>query len=494
MVADITPEEARQLLSQDQQSQTQDISPEEARQLLSQDQNQNQSGLDILKQQLPGAMKYIGQSALSAANRLPRDVLAGATQAGQGLAGLLFPNTPRYDWSKFYGVQNPDWADKTVQALTSVQATDLANPFNAFSLAKKAPLLFKMALGAGQQGFTGASLGAGISPQDTNTGFGIGAGVGAGLPLVGKLADALAGLTPTGFAKNMLSSIKGGETLQENNQSLSQDVQDQFNADTAQARQMYKQVLDAHGDKPLLGKSDYLNLDKKITDSYIYNINKMHNIFLDNPTFENAHWLQSQLGIEASPLQSGKVLSPADRDTYQMWTAARNALKNDMQNFLQKQGGDNLVRQYNNASDNFIKNVIPYRSNPTLYNMAIGDIGNPTSGEISTAFSNPESEVQGIVDKMGDNAKNKILYSDLGKLDKSNVTGQKLKNAIESLGTKNKALDSYRTDKFDNLADALYRRITAKKVGIGLGAVTGVGALAGALAPELLKHLNIGGL
>jgi hypothetical protein len=209
-------------------------------------------------------------------------------------------------------------------------------------------------------------------------------------------------------------------------------------------------------------KSQYLNTDKDII-SYPLNrdLRKMHTDFVENPTLQNAHELQSQLGYEIRDLErvyNAKNLDPAGKELLGGYKKARTNLLTDINNFLSTKS-ESLSNQYKNATSNWAANVTPYLSNSKIAPIAKGDITNPDN--ITSIFGSPEKDTQKIADDIGQAGKNKILYNELGK---PNVNGSPEKQvaAFKNLDTPAKGLGDYVNDELANKFKGLESRISAR--------------------------------
>lgn len=346
-----------------------------------------------------------------------------------------------------------------------------------------------------------AGYGALTNPNDPSQG----AATGAGLSLAADAIPGTAGLIgkasqyfqPQKYAQQILDTLGNGQTLEGNAQSLAQRLQQAFQQRKGEGSGLFYPVFNSVRDRPLYdginpSESNYPALDIDSLN-YDHNLKKLDKQFTANPTFENAHNLQSQLGSAIRKLQdtdSKGNLSVADRSTMQGYQDAQDALRNDMGSFLQQHDaltGDNLNDQYNNALGNWAENVAPYLDNPKITKIAKGAVTNPSA--IASIFKNPEPDVQKIVSDMGPDAANKILYSELGK-HQYHLTPEILQNAYNKLD--NAGLNSYVTPSLAQQFDTLGKRIRdrdALQKGGGFLAGAGAGHLfGGALSPisELL--------
>lgn len=258
-----------------------------------------------------------------------------------------------------------------------------------------------------------------------------------------------------------------------------------------------KSFLNFFNSKPnvsgTFGQSQYLNLDKDIPNSYDRNISGLHQNFIDNPTLQNAHDLQSQLGTSIGKLQSQDArgnLSVADRSTMQGYQQARGALRSDMTNFLNTQN-PNLASQYQMGTDYYRENVAPYLQDSSIAQIAKGKIINPEN--VTSIFKNPEPYMQKIVGDMGSQANNKILYAQLGK----NAASLKPEQLISQFqGLDKSGLGSYVPQSLSDQMHELSGRISARNnTQRGVGALAGLAAMhpaSGFINPEIAGVIGAG--
>lgn len=395
----------------------------------------------------------------------------------------------------------------------------------ARAAAEGIPMAGKLAEALGQSGFgsglakraLGASAyGAVTNPNDRLLGAGEGALFSGAADLVpgaaslgGKIFNAI---RPQQYAEQIMSGLGGGQTLEGNAQSLAKDIQNAFMQRKAEGNALYNPIFSSLGDTPLypaISAQDgqYAPVANELIQngSYERNLQKLHNNFISNPTLNNAHALQSQLGTSIRKLQSADAkgnLDIANRSAMQGYQDAQGALKSDINNFLNTQS-PNLANQYNLANSNWAQNVVPYIENPKIAQISKGDVTNPRN--ISTLFKNPEPETQKVVDDLGQPGINKILYSELGKT-QANLTPDSLSKAFSTLD--NKGLGAYVTPDLEQQMDILGRRTKMRNIaqmGVGgllgassmhsLGAVLpsveiGAGLLSGLSSPYLIRGLR----
>lgn len=344
------------------------------------------------------------------------------------------------------------------------------------------------AIPAAARRIAGTTLfGAGVDPDRARgalTGA-IGGAAGEAIPAIAGLAKYA---SPQKLTDSIMGYLKGGRSVEENAKSLASDIKNTFEKRTGEASDLYNPLFNAVGNRSVysdIAKSPelYKNLDKNIVNSYLPDIKKLHNKFIEDPTLKNAHDLQSQLGFEVRKLERQPVKSISDTRDMQNWRNARNNLQQDVNTFLNASDktGD-LSKMYNDATEHYRNNVVPYLSNSGIAKIAKGQVTNPKN--ITTLFKSPSEDVAQVAEDLGDEGKKKILYAELGK--KTKMTPESLTNEISKLEPK--GLSSYMTRTLQNQIDKLPSRIatkTALQRGAGLAAGLALAPKALGVAPEI---------
>lgn len=246
----------------------------------------------------------------------------------------------------------------------------------------------------------------------------------------------------------------------------------------------------------------YPSLPENITDNYTSSLKDMHNDFINNPTFQNAHALQSELGAVSRQLQSGRMAPTIDTlNSANSLSNARNSLKSDMDTYLRAQNPE-LADQYQKAAENFQENVVPYRSNPKLYSIATGDTTNITPSALSTIFKAPDEDMQKVINDLPSGTMDKVLYTQLGKDTPSNnpfafaraygrLNEQGLGQYISPELQQN--LESLQNRiKYRSLAQSAAGGLTAAAHGAshGAGGAVGLGMMGAALGSPIMNYLG----
>jgi hypothetical protein len=228
----------------------------------------------------------------------------------------------------------------------------------------------------------------------------------------------------------------------------------------------------------------YPKLSQNIMDSFSPDIKDLHDNFIANPTFQNAHNLQSELGSYSRQLQSPIMPpTPATIGNVKAINNARGALKADINNFLANKSPE-LAKEYSDAADDFMNNVVPYRTNPAIYKMATGETTNLQPSTLGNIFKAPDEDLQKVFGDLPEDTANKILYTKLGQT-VPNKSAQGLMNSYKNLGQQ--GLGSYVTpaikDSFNELNSRLMARNSAQLLaGLGGGAIAAHPLGAGAMA------------
>jgi hypothetical protein len=349
---------------------------------------------------------------------------------------------------------------------------------------------------------TGA-YGAAVSP-DREKGLAMGLAGGALGEIPGLAARGITAASPQALTESIMKTLGKGKSLEENSKSLASDIKNAYEKNEEAASELYNPIFDRLGDRSIYysrvkSPEFYKYMDKNIVNDYLPDLKRLHNKFMENPTLKNAHTLQSQLRIEISKISKNPFKDLRDTGIMQNYQEARKNLKFDMDHFLDyRDKTGELVHDYDAATEFFKNNVAPYKTSKSLAKIATGKITNPRN--IADTFKNPNEDIMKVVKDIGDEGKNKILYSEIGK--RLAMTPEKLTNEIAKLDTK--GLTSYITPELHGQIDKLAPRIAARTglqraAGFALGASLGggqvgrelMGAGAGAaFSPSIMRFLG----
>jgi hypothetical protein len=273
-----------------------------------------------------------------------------------------------------------------------------------------------MGIGKPLAGAAGSALmGAAQNPNDATGNALLGGGLSLAFDAIpGSLkgiAKAAEYVNPKKYTNELASNIKQG-----------------YQEATKEASSFYNPVREKFGNQSVFQQnlpSEYKAVDKTLlADSYDSALKKMHKNFMDEPSFGNAHDLQSQLGIEIRALQSGRP-EAYTRQVIAGLQEARDALKSDMNNFLLSKDPTS-AEMYNMGSRIFADKVAPYRANPVINKIASGTKRTIEPKQLQKALT--------AVTEGGAASENHHLAKTLGELTEKIEKGQTAKDLIPLIG------------------------------------------------------------
>lgn len=371
--------------------------------------------------------------------------------------------------------------------------------------------------------------GAAISPKHRLRGFLTGTALGAGLegpgvaPEIVRSATGVATrLSPNRYAKEIvknlpkfrsaeetLDNLSGNKTLNENSKILAKDIRNSYKKFKDVDSKNFGTVINKAGNESIYdetqlpSKDGYRILEKwkrSPIDNYTSTLKDAHEEFMDIPTFDKAHKLQSALGRAGSDLLKAPRSDIVNRDIGNRFLDARDRLLRDMNNHLNKiDSTGNLVNEYNSARNYHKFHVIPYEENSAIRKIAKGNIINPRN--ITTIFKNPEENVSKVVGDLGEPAREKIVYHELRKTAGQNPDAIKTVKAYE--GLEKKGLNDYVSPKLDEQINNLRKKSAIDELVKGVGKKPTAESLIKAhenlerkgldihLSPSLIEQLNI---
>jgi hypothetical protein len=356
-------------------------------------------------------------------------------------------------------------------------------------IGKVAQLLGKEALGPLRRTLGATGYGALMSPNDREKGGMEMGAMNAALemlpgaakfiakPIAAGAAKLAAPIMPARYAESMLKGLGYGDSLEGNAKALANMVKQSAEKRSKEGMELYNPVFDKFGNTSVESKN-LTKLDKKVLDNIEHDtkVNDLYQDFLEEPTLKNAHWLQSQLGTTIRKLEGQDAkgnLSVYDRKVMNNFSKLQDSLKKDIGDHLEGINPE-VSRSYTNASKNWLENVVPYIENTSIAKMAKGALTNPK--EVANIFRHPEPSVMKVVEDLGKEGRDRILFSNLGKYE----TPKGLVNAISKLDEK--GLESYTDKALQGQLDQLKSKINRKSIAtktmmtLGLGSLIGLGA------------------
>ncbi len=319
-------------------------------------------------------------------------------------------------------------------------------------------------------------------------------------PLAEKAINMVNAFKPGAEAEKLSEHLgQGAKTADQNMESLVKDIQNKHNEREAEAGIHFNHALDRAGNEKIYEKPNPLvttKLDEekdilgKIKDLKVGELGKA---FENDPNFNNAHKLQSELGAWVGEFEKKPHKTTEELADLNKVRGIRNQLKNDISNFMERRDATSNIPikpSYEKGSELYEKNVAHFLSDPKLRDIVRG--GHTAVEDISSIFKTPHDIVNrktgevklGPINRMMQDlpseSKNKILFD---------VIGGKSKNALDLLSklkeAENKGFGKYFTPETKEIMNSLERKIENKNALGTLGKVAkygtygaaGIGAL-----------------
>lgn len=197
--------------------------------------------------------------------------------------------------------------------------------------------------------------------------------------------------------------------------------------------------------------------------------NKINN-FRENPTFDNAHTLQSMLGEMGSNLSSSAVGS--ERSIGGQYLKARNNIKDLMYQTISKTNPE-LAKKYTEMSDRFLEHIVPFKTNTALNKLLTKKGAQELGGEnIGKIFSGNDAATTNVFNRLSDKSKDLLLAQRLSKVVRNipgkdiSVDENKLLNETSKLGRErlDKLVSGDTQNQISQIHDAREQALQHKKL------------------------------
>jgi hypothetical protein len=311
----------------------------------------------------------------------------------------------------------------------------------------------------------------------------------------------LAKIQPEKQAKDLENYLSGGtNNVTENSKALVKDIRNAYENRNAESKIYYDYALDKAGNQKIYKNNQFilnqpdesLPTLNKIKD---LNVGDLYHIFKSNPTFNNAHKLQSELGSLGRKLESNPSKTQDDIHQISKIKSAQKQLQSDITNFLErfdKTSNNTIGDKYKKASELFNENVVPYLENNKILDITRG--GKTDIKDLHAAFNTPTNKINKngieeighinkIMQDLPETAKRRILFDAIGG---NKLSPEALLKKLEEI--KSTGFGSYFTPEIEESINALTKKIKNKKnLKIGAG-IVGAGATTGATM-NALSHL-----
>lgn len=224
-------------------------------------------------------------------------------------------------------------------------------------------------LGIGTRLGLGSAYGAASSPENRIKG----AEEGLGFSALGEAAPfAIFGI---GKVSELINPMKYANKL-------GNQIQNVYSTFKNKASGIYNGLRDKYKDNTIyeignkIPSIDYLKTPKDILKHVLENptLREMHKDFIKNPSYKNAHELQSQMGSYIRSI-NGDVIDSNTKNTIDAVSKAQDRLQDDLGNFL-KNSNKNDYNKYEDARDMTRDIISPHDSNKYIGNIARGRVEN----------------------------------------------------------------------------------------------------------------------
>ncbi len=255
------------------------------------------------------------------------------------------------------------------------------------------------------------------------------------------------------IANDLHSNIAGGRSIEQSGKELSQNTKDTHDMIKAAGQKRYNDIFNTELPEPNIYGEPRKVGDQSISDSQYLenfrnaniqdsNINALHEQVKESPTISNVHQLQSELGKEIGSLSNQAKkgnLDSSGKETLRNYINMRSLAQSDVHSGL-NEIDPSLGDSYQDATEFWNNNVIPFYKKPDMRKIVQGDLTNPTSAQITSIFKNPEPDMQQIVSRLPEGSTDRIIHIGMGKNQFQNSPKDMI-NGMDSVNTK--GLSSY---------------------------------------------------
>jgi hypothetical protein len=374
-----------------------------------------------------------------------------------------------------------------------------------------------------------ALLGGAYTPENPLAGLGLGVAGGLVGEGIGKLAENIynsgvkKGVGKTyNDAKNTITETElykkfnparqakelehylsnGTNNITENSRKLATDIRNAYTGREAESGIHFDYALKQAGHEPIYGTPhrdifpgkvpEYAREQNTINKIKDLNVGDIFDIFKSNPTFDNAHKLQSELGFIERDLKGNPLKTQEDRIQLKKVIEARTQLKDDISNFLEKRDLTNnhqVSKSYKKGSELYEANVSPYLSNKKL--LDIVRKGKTVVKDLHTIFDTPSNtitkeglekigSINKIMKDLPEESRNRILFDAIGG---NKLSPEALMKKLDEI--KSKGFESYFTPEIEESIHKLGKKLNNRKnlkrsAGIA-STIGGAGLIANAL-------------
>ncbi len=282
----------------------------------------------------------------------------------------------------------------------------------------------------------GGALGALMVPENQGAGAALGAVGGVAPSLLKGAKSGFESLsskfTPNKNSTKFLEDLGQGATnKRESSISLGNDIRNAYQPKVEKYQEMVSEPLNALGNERIYEKANPLlstkiDKSKKLLDQVEdLKISDVASQFKQDPSFSNAHKLQSELGVLIGELKGNLNKGVKELGDIKKIQSIRNGLKDDMESFLSARSPE-MANNYREASNLYRDEIVPYLANNKLRNLLRG--GQEHVEGLHQIFKNPHdiiknvngkqvrnpSSIKKVMQDLPEESYKKILFNQLG--------------------------------------------------------------------------------
>ena len=368
-------------------------------------------------------------------------------------------------------------------------------------LAPAGSLLSSLANSRGVLGALSGSLGAGIAgaavtPENRMQGGLIGAGLGlAGetlLPAASSIFNTMRGAGPARQARQLTESLGeiknemargvqsgaeeikgflgGNKTLLENAKALGEKIKVASKEQEALGSKMFEDRLGPYKNVEIYRKPKTVHeiheakfnpdtsgkefsIPEKIRNFEISgepDVADALDAFKDNATIDNAHRLQSQLGYAERSLS--KTIDSHGKEKFNKIAKFKKYVQGELDRKIKDiDPSGALSKSLDETSEFWAKNIVPYKNNPKLSQIAKGKITNPLEIAADIPGILKSEGLEAVAGHIGEDFGKHVIYHHLAK--QGNLDAGKIINILSNL--ESKGLDVYKSQRMGRLLQGL---------------------------------------
>ncbi len=252
---------------------------------------------------------------------------------------------------------------------------------------------------------------------------------------------------PNRLSQDVLKELGGGQSLEEHGKQLSGNLKSSYEGQKSRISNDYNQFFKENklGEKELYPEQIKYTKEGRVkvgdemtrnmpefpsgleSDEYQAALKK----FNSKPNVINGHELQSQLASEERLLQrqydAARARGESTRDISRDLSLTRKSREKLLKKMHDTMG--DAAEDYKAITADFLKNQVPYYGDRSLRQIIKGNLTNPKRSNFNSIFQNPDEEVNTILEHLGPESGNDVLFQKLGIQPDDATAGQLISRA-----------------------------------------------------------------